>query len=123
MMTEFLASGVLQFVGVGIVGALISTFNAWVKEYLAKRKALYELRTNPFCKVGVKLTKFQDAGGKQLLGPCRIRRVDLGVVTLVSTTETEEYLILTCQEYKNGYAFYAHAPKIDGKGGGHEREN
>ena len=100
---KFMGSSAFSFVALGVVGAMVSMFNAWIKTAVEKTQALRELRKNPYCKLNAKLVEFRDESNRVLLSECTITRFRWGVIVLQSAKGS---LVLTCREYKAGYAIY-----------------
>ena len=114
---KFMASDAFQFVAIGIVGAMVAMFNAWIKQVVDKVAAWRELRKNPLCVKGANLVEFRDAANRVLLSNCTITRFRYGVIILTRKTrgqaltdggfdDKDGMLVLTCREYKAGYAIY-----------------
>ena len=120
---KFMASDAFQFIAIGIVGAMVAMFNAWIKQVVDKVAAWRELRKNPLCVKGANLVEFRDAANRVLLSNCTITRFRYGVIILTSKTRgvdmanafdydkdpnksKDGMLVLTCREYKAGYAIY-----------------
>ena len=107
-MELFTPQGFAHYLALAFLAGSITWFNAWIKARVAKSQALKELRANPLCAVGKRLSSFKDASNSHLMGACTITGIRYGVVTLIS--DDGETLILTPQEYKAGFAFY-HTPQ------------
>ena len=105
---------IIHFVAVSILGAALTILNAYIRQFAQRRKALIELRRNPYCYVGAVLHEYMDVAGRRLMGDCTITDVSLGNVTLQgmdSETSEPRYLLQTCEEYRRGYAVYKTGPK------------
>ena len=116
MDVKMIADGALQFVGLGIVGAVVGTVTAWIsnwsREYLAKRQALREFQLNPHAHVGACLTEWRDAANRQVIAACQIVEARLGRVVLrhaplVGDGATRPVeLVLTIREFQDGHALW-----------------
>ena len=117
MDVKAVTDNLIMFAVLGLVGAVLSTFNAWVKEALEQRRAHRDWKRNPHARVGAKLAKWCDAGGREVMGRCQVWDAKIGRVVLRSTSEVvvdgmplpnpdATDLVRTIREFQAGHAFW-----------------
>ena len=104
MDVKVIAEGGMQFVLLGIVGAIVSWFSFWIKEMLSRRDAYRKFKDNPFAKVGANLHEWRDVGNRPVIGACRVANIEVGRVVLETLGAS---LVLTIQEFQAGHALWA----------------
>ena len=104
MDVKVIAEGGMQFVLLGIVGAIVSWFSFWIKEYLSRRDAYRKFQNNPFAKVGARLHEWRDVGNRQVIDACEVSSIEVGRIVLETPVAS---LVLTIQEFQAGHALWA----------------
>lgn len=103
MDVKVIAEGGAQFVALGVVGAVVSWFTFWIKEFMSRQDAYRKFKRNPFAKVGARLNEWRDANNRAVILACKIQSIKVGRVVLA---DDERHLVLTIQEFQAGHAFW-----------------
>ena len=113
MDVKTIADGLWDAVTLGLVASVVTTFSMWVKEFLARVRAWWEMRRNPYAFAGARLHEWRDAANRPVIGACAVKDMGLGRIVL-RDEQSPRVVVLTNREFQAGHALWDvganHAP-------------
>lgn len=112
MDVKTVADGVMEFIGLGVVAAVVGPLTAWASNYsrqILERMAAYrDWKRNPHAHVGAGLFELKDGNCRTLMGRSVVVEARRGRVVLRGENDVGEHqeLVLTIREFQAGHAYW-----------------